>query len=119
MKQFKIINAYQFINTLSENDKLSYDTLWNLFQLKKLLQPHVDFFNEQLEKLKSKYLPKADENGTIEGETLVAYQNDISELSNMDKEIEIKKFTLKLKETPGLTLKAMDALEDFVEFEKE
>jgi len=120
MKLYKIINANQFIESLADNDKLSYDALWNLFQLRKKIQPHVEFFNTQVEKLRQSYVPQADENGQISGEVLESYAQKVNEIGDIDKPIEgYEKFVLKLKETPGVTLKMMVALDDFIDFEKE
>ena len=118
MKQYKIINAYQFIESLSNNDKFSCDILWELFQLKKKLQPHVDFFNERTEAIRTKYIPLADENGQLTGEPLQDYVTELNELNAMEKDIDIEKFTVKLGDIPGLTLKMMESLEDFIDFEK-
>ena len=120
MKQSKIINAYEALKTFANNDKLSYDTLLDLFQLKNQLQSHIDFFDERHNAIKDKYRPLADENGNISGEALENYTKDFNELANMEKDISaISKPIIKVKEAPGLTLVVMDALQDFVTFEKE
>jgi len=119
MKQNKIIYAYQSLENLANNDRFSCGVLWNLFQLKKRLQPHVDFFNERTDAIKAKYLPFADENGQITGEQMKQYSKEIYDLENMDKEIESEKFTVSIKEVPGLTLKMLESLEDFIDFTNE
>jgi hypothetical protein len=120
MKLYKIVNANQFIDSLSDNDKLSYSVLWDLFQLKKKISPYVEFFNQQMEKVKAEYAPQADENGQIKGEVLQNYIEKINEIGELDKPFEdYEKCTIKLKEISGITLKTMIALEDFINFEKE
>ena len=120
MKQSKIIEAYKMLDSFSDNSTLSYSVLWDLYQLKKSLQIHMDFFNSQLELIRNKYISFADENGNISGEPYQNYLNDIAQLGDMDKDVSsILKPTIKLSEFPGITMKTMDAIGDFVNFEKE
>lgn len=120
MKQAYIILAYQTLDSLSENDKIPYSTLWDLFQLKRQLHPHVDFFNERLEVIKKKYIPYADEKGEISGKHLEDYSKDIEELGNTEVDADkITKPTIKLKDLPGITLKFMEATSNFINYEKE
>lgn len=119
MKQLKIINAYEVLESLSENDKLSYEALWDLFQLKKCLQPHFDFFQERVDALRAKYTPLADEHGQLTGQAMQDYAKEMNELGNMDKEVDFTTLHMSLKDVPGLTLRTLEDLEPFIEFTKE
>ena len=119
MKQSVIFSAYQTLESFSENDKFSYSVLWDLFQLKTTLKPHVDFFNERMDVIKQKYLPMANDKGELSGEPLTQYLDEVNELGNMDVKIKIDKPTLSLKDMPGITIKIMDSLNAFVNFSKE
>ena len=120
MKQYKIINAYRALNALSNNDRFSYEVLWSLYQLKKDLQPHAEFYDEALNKINQKYSQYADENGMIKGDPFKEYSIQLSELEQMEKDVsDIDKPVLKIKDMPGISLQVVEALEDFIEFQKE
>ena len=120
MKQFKLIQAYRATDALSHNDKLSADTLWGIYFLRKKLFPHWEFQTEREEALKKKYSKYADENGTLKGDNYLNYVGELTALANIEKEIAIdEKIKIVITDDLGLTVEMMEALEDFVEFEKE
>ena len=118
MKQFKLIQAYKATEALSSSDKLDTATLWDIYALRKVLLPHWEFQLEREKALQAKYAEFADEQGKISGQHYVDYLNDLEELSNLDKDLEVTKVKIKLQDGMGVTVHMMEALEDFVEFEK-
>lgn len=113
MKQFKIINAYNNTEFLAKNDKLSEQELWDVFQLRKALLPHVEYQNEREEALKEKYADKIVD-GKLSGEPMENFIKDLTEINQLEKEVDIPKIQIHLRE--GFTVLQMEALEDFVEF---
>ena len=118
MKQYKIIQAYNATEGMSKCDKLSADTLWSVYQLRKKLYPHVEFQQEREQALKEKYSKFADEEGLVSGKPYQDFLKDLEELANLDKEIEFEKIQIKIQDEMGITVQMMEALEDFIEFTK-
>ena len=116
MKQFDIIRAFNTLEALS-NKKITDEAQWNIFKLRKSLLPHVEFFNERLDAIKDRYRPFADENENITGEKFHEFMSEFDELKNMDKELDIKKFTLTLTGETGITAMEMETLDSFIDFE--
>ena len=119
MKQYKLIRAYKATEELSRNDKLSANTLWSLYNLRKMLAPHWEFQNEREESLRNKYAEFADEQGRLVGEHYNNFIKDLAEIAEMDKDIgDFEKVKITLQDNLGLTIEKMEALDEFVEFEK-
>lgn len=116
IKQHEIIQAYKATEALKGNSNLSRQALWELFNLRKLFSPHVEFQQEQEQDLQMKYMPYADANGNIEGEPYRNYINEIKEIGNLDKEIDY--VPIELPTVEGFTLEIMEALDPFVIFKK-
>ena len=117
MKQYKLIKAYKATETLSRNDKLPASTLWGLYNLRKKLFPHWEFQSEREEAMKKKYTQYADAEGNIRGEYYTDFVAELTELAEMDKDVEIgDKMKFVVKDDIGLTVDMMESLEDFVEF---
>jgi len=115
MKNSQIIKAYNTLETLSAK-KIPDKTQWYIFQLRKSLLPHVEFFNERVETLKDKYRPFADNQGNLTGEKSTEFAQEIDDLNNMEKELEINKFTLELTGETGITALEMEILDSFIDF---
>lgn len=119
MKQYQLIKAYKATEELSHNNKLPADVLWGIYKLRKLLSPHVDFQKEREEDLKKKYTEFADEEGNITGHHYTDYINDLVEIANIDKEIDLQeKIKLTIVDDLGISIEMMEDLEDFIEFTK-
>ena len=119
MKQYKIIQAYRATEELSKNNNHSTEVLWVFYNLRKRLLPHCEFQEEREKALKEKYSEYADEEGKIKGEPYKNYIKEFEELLNLEKDLgDIKKINLKLQDGMGITIQMMEALEDFVNFEK-
>ena len=118
MKQFQLINAYKATDKLSHNDKLSANTLWGIYNLRKQLFPHWEFQVEREKDLQQKYSQYADAEGNITGQSYKEYMEELASLLNLDKDISIEKIQIHLTDDLGITVEMMEALEDFVEFTK-
>ena len=120
MKQYELIRAYKATESLSQNNKLSANALWGFYNLRKKLFPHWEFQNEREEAIRNKYIELANEDGSLTGKPYVDYLNELAELANIEKEINVtEKITVPLKDDMGITIEMMEALENFVEFTNE
>ena len=117
MKQYKLIKAYKATESLSHNDKLSTATLWGIYSLRKKLFPHWEFQTEREEDLKKKYSAYADENGNLTGEHYKEFINELSEVAEMEKEVDTDNpIEFVLEDGIGITVETMEALDPFVRF---
>lgn len=115
MKQIQLVNAYRDLEKLSENENLSDFNQWEIYKLRKLLRPHIDFQNERENAILEKYRPYADAEGNLDSEKSAEYIKEIKSLAQM--EIEIESFVKpEIKIVKGMTCKTMEPLEDFIEF---
>jgi len=84
-----------------------------------MLSPHWEFQIEREEALRNKYSKFANEEGKISGQPYLDYVKEFEELMNLEKDLgDIQKVKLKLQDGMGITIQMMEALEDFVVFEK-
>lgn len=115
MKQHQAINAYNMLEKLSENEHLSAAAQWEIYKLRKLLRPRVEFQQEREEAIREKYRPFANEQGTLEGEKSLEFMKELQALSYLDAEIEPFERP-KIETVQGITCKTMEPLEEFIEF---
>lgn len=118
MKQSDIIKAYKATETLAEIKNLPTDTFWNIFELRRALKPHVDFQEEREIAINEKYVPFADENGTITGQHYLDYLKDLNELANFEKDISFDKFDFTYTEDMGINIHLVENLAEFINFKK-
>ena len=117
MKQFKVIKAYKALTKLGQQDlpiKLAFD----LFKIKKALQPQWDFQADEEAKMTTGAKVNADGSVTFETpEAADAFRQRLRELSDIDVDLKIKPVQIPLS-LPGLTLSMddVDALDCFVQF---
>lgn len=115
MKQFKIINAYKTLETLSENENLTELDQWNIYKIRKILRPHVEFQEEREQSVREKYQPYADNEGVLKGEKYLSFMQEMYDLSQLD--VEIDAFNKpQIKAVKGITYKIIEPLEDFIDF---
>ena len=114
MKQLKIIQAYKEMEKLADNQNISDETQWEIFKLRKIMKPHVEFQQEREEAIKSKYIKQADESGKIYGDVLQKYAKELNDLNDMD--VEIDSFVKPSVPHTGLNFLTMEKLEDFMDF---
>lgn len=114
MKQFKIIEAFKTTELLADNKNLSSSDQWEIYKLRKILRPHIEFQDERLEAIRNKYKEFADENGTIYGDDYERYNKEIEELYNLEVELDFEKPIIPMVD--GITFKIIEPLEDFIEF---
>lgn len=117
MKQFKVIKAYKALIKLGQQDlpiKLAFD----LFKIKKALQPQWDFQADEEAKMTTGAKVNADGSVTFETQGAAdAFRQRLRELSDIDVDLKIKPVQIPLS-LPGLTLSMddVDALDCFVQF---
>lgn len=115
MKQSKIIDAYNAIEMLSKNTELNEQEQWRLYQVRKLLRPHIEFQLEREDALKEKYKDYIDNEGKIAVEKAMEWNHDINKLMNMDVDINVTDKPI-IRFVKGVTCIVAEALDDFVEF---
>lgn len=116
VKQHQIIRAYKATETIKKNETLPKALLWEIFQLRKKFSPHVEFQEEQEESLRKKYMPYADEEGTIKGQHFQDFMKEVEEIGVIDKELDCE--PIELPVVDGLTIEFMEDLDPFVTFKK-
>ena len=121
MKQFKINKAYE---VLVENKgvKLPGAESRELFMLKKKLQPHVEYEDEQKKVILDKYSPTQDQNGNLDfgskeraQEFLNEFNTEIQKIEDQDVDLEFTKPQVTLANV-SFSIEEIEALDDFVEF---
>lgn len=117
MKQFKIVQAYKSLETLSDVKEYGMKEQWNLYSLRKRLRPHYEFYEEKVSEITDKYRKFANENGLIQGENYQNFQKEIEELNNLDIEEDFSPITLQFVE--GISFMTAELLEGFVQFTNE
>ncbi len=116
INQLKLIEAYKTTEAFADNDKFSTETLWDIFNLRQILKPHIEFQIKREDAIRNKYSEFADENGGLTGEKADAYIKEMNDLNNLEKDIKWKKIDVKLQE--GITIRQMESLADFINFTK-
>lgn len=119
MKQIKILQAYMATEQLANNNDIPNDIQWDIYQLRKMLYPHVEFYEDRANAIREKYREFASEDGTLTGDKADKFKNEIKELEDMDKEIDTSnKFIIRVNKGTGITALIMEALDEFITFEK-
>lgn len=115
MKQINIINAYNLLEELSNIKDLTEQEYWSLYNLRKKLRYHVEFYKEREEAIKSKYLEFVTDDGKLEGDKAREYLSEIEKLNNMESELEpVDKPEIRLVKEISFT--KAEQLEDFIKF---
>ena len=115
MKQFTFINAYKALEQIADNANLTKKDQWNLYKLRVMLRPHVEFQEEQERIVRGKYAEYADENGILTGEKAAEFAKEMQSI--VDTEIEYEPVEkIRIEMVDGITFKTIEALEEFIEF---
>lgn len=114
MKQEKINSAYIALEKLSDNDELNEMEQWKIYNVRKALRPHVEFYDERRNQIKDKYMELSD-NGQLSGKPAQDYMADVQRLDELD--VEIKEIDVpKIRLVRGIKCTTIEAVEGFVEF---
>ncbi len=114
MKQYQIIRAYNELENFATFPDYHVKEQKDIFMLRKKLRPHVEFQQERVETIASKYRPLANANGVLEGQNYTNYLEEMKELDEVEVTETFEKIELPLVD--GITFKTMEVLEDFVTF---
>lgn len=115
----KIAKALQATEELANNKSLPGAIHWKIFQLRKILHEHMDFYQERDTAIRDSYREFADENGTLTGEKADEFTREINDLNNMDKMIEFERFRIPSNKYEGITASIMEQLDELIDFEPE
>lgn len=116
MKQLSIVTAYNNLETLSNIKDYHAKEQWALYSLRKELRPFVDFYEERIKALGSKYSEFTDEKGMLYDQHYLDYIKEKEELDSLEVEQEISKIELPIVD--GITFLTIESLEGFVNFTK-
>ena len=117
MKQSKVINAYKALTKLGQQDlpiRLAYD----LFKIKKVLQPQWDFQVDEEKRATAGATVNPDGTVTFASpEAAAAFRQRLKEMGEIDVDLKVQPVQIPLS-IPGLTLSMddIDALDCFVQF---
>ena len=114
MKQYQIIRAYNELENFANLPDYHVKEQRDIFMLRKMLRPHVEFQQERIDAIASKYRPFANEKGVLEGQKYVEYLEEMKELDEAEVTEVFEKIELPMVE--GINFKTMEVLEDFVTF---
>ena len=115
MKQIEIINAFMNMEQLAENKEFSEMEQWKIYQARKALRSHVEFYNERRNAILAGYQDKANEDGKLIGDDAKQYLKECEELDNLEIDMsEYKKPSIRM--VKGISFKIVEQLEDFIEF---
>ena len=118
MKQHIIVNAYKTIEKIYK-ERMSYKTANTFFQLKRILQPHIDFQKEKEAEIFQETSPKREADGKLTFETpekKEIFAEKIIELSNLDIDLVFDKVTVS-DDNLLISPEDIEGLSEFVNFE--
>ena len=121
MKQSQINNMYGALTKLAKM-QLPARTAFGIYKLAKKVEEIYSFAVEQESKLIDKYHAEIKDGGMItfqSAEDKENFQAELSELNNLEHDIDVDKITIKIDDLVNQTLSMSDifALEDFITFE--
>lgn len=121
MKLSKINNAFSATEEITKQNDLTIKVKWTIFNIRKQLSSHVDFYGEEIRKLLDEYKPTVE--GTIlrfeKKEQAAEFSEKRDKIDNFEVEITIEKASLNLSDIPNITVQQMEQLEDFITFNPE
>ena len=121
MKLSKINDAYNATEEITKQNDLSIIVKWAIFNIRKQMAAHVDFYNDEIKKLLDEYKP------TVEGNLLhfekeeqaKEFSEKRNKIDDFEVEINNEKPIIKLSDIPDITVQQMEQLEDFITFNPE
>jgi hypothetical protein len=117
MRQSTIVRAYKALIKLGQQE-LPAVSAFELFKIKRELQPHLDFQIDEEKKMSAGATVSPDGSVTFPSpEAAAAFRDKLKEIGDMDVDLKVKPVQIPLS-TPGLTLSMDDieALDCFVQF---
>ena len=120
MKLSKINDAYNTTEEITKNN-LPIIVKWAIFNIRKQMASHVDFYNEEIKKLLDEYKPTVEGNLLhFESEELAAeFAEKRNKIDNFEVEVNGEKPIIKLSDIPDITVQQMEQLENFITFNPE
>ena len=120
IKQSKIVKAYRALTTLGEIN-IPLRVSYQVFLLKKTLEPHYLFQAEKEKKLLEGLGGIVNKDGVIkfkQADAVNKFKNTIKELGDIDVEIDFEPIVLDISQIEDLKMKANDieCLDGFVKF---
>lgn len=117
MKMIQVINALPALQKLAKQE-LSIKKLYKVSKLLNNLENEMSFYNEQRNKILTKYCDIADNQYVPRKEDEERLNAEMTELFNTDIECEIKEVTLGMDEDIKLSYNDLMALQGFVSLEE-
>ena len=116
MKQLSIVTAYNNLEALSNIKDYHAKEQWALYSLRKELRPFVDFYEERIKALASKYSEFTDDKGMLYDQHYLDYIKEKEELDNLEVEQKINKIELPIVD--GITFLTIESLENYIMFKE-
>ena len=117
MQLKKIVDATQAFSILYNLRETSVVTSYKIKQIVDQINPHLKFFQEQIQKINNKF---DSENTNLSKEQFKVKQIEIENLFNMDIKIKFKRFDIILNEDiKGLSGADIESLSPFINFKYE
>ena len=114
MKQRNAVLAYKMLATMGT--RVSGETAFALYGLKKKLKEIVDFQSEEEVKIVQKYGGEIAENGLVViKENRKEFMEEWEKLGDL--ECEIEKISIPISQVPDIKLDEIEALDGFINFE--
>lgn len=122
MKYELISRAYKAISKIATKD-MKLKTSYDIYKLSKALKEYISFEQEKTQELFNKYNIQLDSSGSFSfndqdkaNAFIKEYNSTISELYNMDINIEFDKITIDINDNFELSPSNIEALEPFINF---
>ena len=116
MKLETIVNAYPALSKLAGQD-LPLPVLYRFSKLLAALEPEINFFIQQREKLFEKYGEISAEGYTVDADKVSEFEAELKELTEMETEASVQRISLPLVGNVALSFADLRALEEFVTLE--
>ena len=113
MKLSTIIQGFRATEELADKN-FTNEEQWQIYNLRKVLRSHVEFYKERENNINAQYIKFADSNGVLSGEKFIEYQNKKKELDDMETSVDYQ--PIELPVIDGINFKTMEALENFITF---
>lgn len=116
MKIRKLVEATPALREIA-NQRLPMKTLYRVTRLIREIQPHLDFYDEQYQKLIMEYCTEDEGGFLLPVGSKTDFENALNELFDLDVEVNIEPVSIPENEAENLRLSYNDicALEGFIE----
>lgn len=118
--QHKIVQAFKASEKVIDNENLPNDVLWKIYKIRHIMMPSIEFQDVRENAIRNKYAAYLNNKGELAGALYNEYLNELRELGNMEVDVELeRRVRIEYKPEYGFTIREIEALEDFIDFDLE